>query len=118
MPPFRRGQETLRRNGTSRPSEGATSSLSILIHPRNHDTLRQEVSMAGIIRIKFSTDQDRIQGNYVLMRNTVSRRLRGDIFEISDRDRKLLDDHQLHYTILPIPDPTGSDEEIRNTPTY
>jgi hypothetical protein len=74
--------------------------------------------MGGIIRIKFVTDQDRIKGNYLLIRNTVSRRLRGDIFEIADRDRKILDDHQLHYTILPIPDPPGPDEEIRLPPTY
>ena len=74
--------------------------------------------MSGIIRIKFATDQDRIKGNYLLMRKTVSRALRGGIFEIADRDRKILDDHQLHYTILPIPDPSSPDEEIRIPPTY
>jgi len=53
-----------------------------------------------MIRIQFSTDQDRIQGNYLLATNTVVRRLSGQIFEISEKDRKLLDEHQLHYTIL------------------
>ena len=56
-----------------------------------------------MIRIQFSTDQDRIQGNYLLATNTVVRRLCGQIFEISEKDRKLLDEHQLHYTILSIP---------------
>ena len=69
-----------------------------------------------MIRIRFNSDQDRIKGSYLLTIRTMVRSLRGDIFEIAEADRKLLDDHQLHYTIIPIPDPTGSDEEIRNTP--
>ena len=70
-----------------------------------------------MIRIRFASDQDRIKGNYLLATNTVVRRLRGHIFEIAERDRKLLDDHRLHYTILPIPDPNGSDLEVRNPPS-
>jgi hypothetical protein len=58
-----------------------------------------------MIRIRFTTEQDLIKGNYILATNTVSRRLRGDIFEIFDQDRKLLDEHQLHYTVLSIPEP-------------
>jgi hypothetical protein len=60
------------------------------------------------IRIRFPSEAERIKGNYVLLTNTFSRRLRGDIFEIEDRDRKLLDDHQIHYEILPLPDANGS----------
>ncbi len=59
---------------------------------------------AVMIRIQFSSDQDRIKGNYLLATNTVVRRLRGRIFEIAERDRKLLDDHQIRYTILAIPE--------------
>jgi hypothetical protein len=70
-----------------------------------------------MIRIRFTSDQDRIKGNYLLTTNTVVRRLRGQIFEIAEKDRKILDEHQLHYTIVPIPEPTNSDEEVRNTPT-
>jgi hypothetical protein len=70
-----------------------------------------------MIRIQFSSDRDRIKGNYLLATNTVVRRLRGHIFEIAERDRKLLDDHHLHYTILPIPDPNGSDRQVRNPPS-
>jgi hypothetical protein len=32
----------------------------------------------------------------------VVRRLRGQIFELAERDLKLLDEHQLHYTLVPI----------------
>ena len=71
-----------------------------------------------IIRIKFLSEQDRITGNYVLITNTVSRRLRGDVFEIADRDRKILDDHKLHYEVLPLPEPDGSDSALRIPPTY
>jgi hypothetical protein len=67
-----------------------------------------------MIRIQFSTEQDRIQGNYLLATNTVVRRLPGQLFEISERDRKLLDEHQLHYTIVSIPEPSNSDQEVRN----
>ena len=71
-----------------------------------------------MIRLKFNSDEDRIKGNYILTLNTVVRRYRGDIFEIATRDRKILDDHQLQYTILPIPDPSDSDEICRVPPTY
>ena len=67
-----------------------------------------------MIRIQFASAQDRVQGNYLLATNTVVRRLRGQIFEITERDLKLLDEHQLHYTLVPIPDPCGSDDEVRN----
>ena len=70
-----------------------------------------------MIRIKFATDKDRIDGNYVLMTHTVSRRMRGDIFEIDDDDRKLLDEHQLRYTVLPL-DANGSVQEVRTPPPY
>ena len=67
-----------------------------------------------MIRIQFSTDQDRIQGNYLLATQSVVRRLAGQIFEIRESDRQILDEHQLHYTILSIPDPSGSNQEVRN----
>jgi hypothetical protein len=67
-----------------------------------------------MIRIQFASDQDRVKGNYLLATKSVVRRLRGQIFEIAERDRKLLDEHQLHYTVLPIPEPSGSDQEVRN----
>lgn len=70
-----------------------------------------------MIRIQFATDKDRIDGNYLLATNTVVRVLRGRIFEIAEHDRKLLDDHQIRYTILPIPEPNGSDHTLRNPPS-
>jgi hypothetical protein len=59
-----------------------------------------------MIRISFPTDQDRIRGNYLLATHAVVRRLRGQIFEITEREVKLLDDHQIPYTVLPISAPT------------
>jgi len=70
-----------------------------------------------MVRIQFSTDQDRIKGSYLLATKSVVRRLRGQIFEIAEHDLKLLDEHQIHYTILPIPDPSASDQEVRNPVT-
>ena len=67
-----------------------------------------------MLRIQFLTDQDRVKANYLLATKSVVRRLRGQIFEIAEHDRKLLDEHELHYKVLSIPEPTGQDEEVRN----
>ena len=67
-----------------------------------------------MIRIRFNTDQDRIQGNYLLATRSLVRRLRGQIFEIRECDLAILHEHQIPYTLVPIPDPTGSDDEVRN----
>jgi hypothetical protein len=55
-----------------------------------------------MVRIQFSSDQDRVKGNYLLTTHSIVRRLRGQVFVIAERDLKLLDDHQIHYTILPL----------------
>ena len=65
-----------------------------------------------MIRIRFSSDQDRVKGNYLLTTNSIVRRLRGQIFTVSERDLKLLDDHQIAYTVLP--QPKGSDQTVRD----
>jgi hypothetical protein len=70
-----------------------------------------------MLRIRFNSDHDRVQGNWVLLKNTVSRRLRDDVFEIAEEDRKFLDAHQLNYTVLPV-DPNAADNEIRIPITY
>ena len=67
-----------------------------------------------MIRIRFLTDRERIQGNYLLATKTVVRRLRGQVFEVSKAALKLLDDQQISYQVLPIPAPSGSDQEVRN----
>ncbi len=70
-----------------------------------------------MIRLRFNSDEERIRGNWILLENTVSRRLRGGIFEITEEDRKILDAHQLDYTVLPV-DPNEADQEIRIPITY
>jgi hypothetical protein len=72
---------------------------------------------AAMLRIKFATEKDRVEGNYVLLMNTVTRCLRGDIFEIADRDRKLLDERGLHYTVLSL-ETNGANEALRTPPSY
>jgi hypothetical protein len=67
-----------------------------------------------MIRIRFPTAHDRVQGNYLLTTQSVVRRLRGQLFEVSEAALKLLDSHQIPYQVLPIPEPTGSDQEVRN----
>ena len=67
-----------------------------------------------MVRIKFATEKDRIKGNYLLATNTVVRRLKGQIFEIAERDLRLLDENKILYKVLPIPDPGEADEAVRN----
>jgi hypothetical protein len=67
-----------------------------------------------MIRIRFPTDQDRVQSNYLLATKSVVRCLRGQLFEVSKAALKLLDDHHIPYETLAIPEPSGSDEEVRN----
>ena len=67
-----------------------------------------------MIRLRFATERDRIDGNYLLATKSVVRRLRGQIFEIAERDLKMLDDHQIHYTLVPVGEPSHSDQEIRD----
>jgi hypothetical protein len=67
-----------------------------------------------MIRIQFPTDQDRIRGNYLLATKSIVRRLRGQIFEVPQAALKLLDDQQIPYQVLPVPEATGSDQAVRN----
>lgn len=67
-----------------------------------------------MIRIKFATDKDRIKGNYLLATKTVVRRLKRQIFEITERDVKLLDENKILYQVLPIPEPGETDQTVRN----
>ena len=67
-----------------------------------------------MIRIQFPTDRERVQGNYLLATKSVVRRLRDQVFEVSEAGLKLLDDHHIPYQVLPIPEPSGSDQEVRN----
>jgi hypothetical protein len=68
----------------------------------------------AMIRIRFPTDQDRVQGNYLLTTQSVVRRLRGQIFEVSEAGLKFLGDHHITYQTLVIPGPSASDQEVRN----
>lgn len=66
-----------------------------------------------MMRIQFATDQDRIQGFYLLATHTVVRSLPGRVFEIAEGDLKWLDEHGIHYTIIPVPDRRGTDQTVR-----
>jgi hypothetical protein len=52
-----------------------------------------------MIRIQFLTDSDRVHGNYLLATKSVVRRLRGQVFEVSEAGLKLLDDHHIPQSV-------------------
>jgi hypothetical protein len=70
-----------------------------------------------MIRIQFLTDQDRVQGNDVLTAESVVRRLRGQIFEVSEAGLGLLDDHHIPYQTLPIAEPIGPGRGVQDLPS-
>jgi hypothetical protein len=65
-----------------------------------------------VFRIRFPTDRDRIEGNYLLATQSVVRRLCGQVFEVSEAALELLDDHQIPYQVLPIPEPAVSGQLV------
>jgi hypothetical protein len=67
-----------------------------------------------MIRIQFSTDQDRVKGFYLLATHSAVRSLRGRVFEIAECALRLLDEHGIHYTIIPVPEPSETDQAVRN----
>ena len=68
-----------------------------------------------MIRIQFPTDHDRVQGNYLLATKSVVRCLRGQVFEVAEGALKLLDDHHIPYQVVPIPEPSGSDQGLASS---
>src|SRR5437588_501059 len=67
-----------------------------------------------MVRIKFHSDRDRVKGNYLLATSSITRRLRGQVFEVAEHDLKLLDECRVPYSIIPNPDLNESDEEVRD----
>jgi hypothetical protein len=57
-------------------------------------------------RIRFLTGQGRVQSKYLLATKSIGRRLRGQVFEVSEAALKLLDDQQIPHQVLPIPAPS------------
>ena len=53
-----------------------------------------------MIRIKFPTDKDRINGYYELATKGQVRGFRNGVYEISDEDLKILDNAGIVYHIL------------------
>jgi len=62
-----------------------------------------------MIRIQFPTDADRVRGNYLLATRAVVRWLRGQLFELTERELRLLVEQRIPYTVVSIPEPSGSD---------
>jgi hypothetical protein len=67
-----------------------------------------------MIRIQFPTDADRVRGNYLLATQGVVRRLRGQLFEFTERELRLLEVQRIPYTVVSIPEPSESDQAVRN----
>lgn len=70
-----------------------------------------------MIRIKFRTKQDSINGYYELSTKGLVRSLQGGIYEINDVSKKVLDKAKISYEIIPNEEALNEDEAIRNSLT-
>ncbi len=71
-----------------------------------------------MVRIKFKTKQDRINGFYELATKGRGRGLPNDVFEIAGRYLKILDDAGIAYEIVQTDEESINETEaLRNSPT-
>jgi len=71
-----------------------------------------------MVRIKFKTKQDQINGFYELATKGRVRSLRGDIFEIADHYLEILNDARIDYEVVQTKKGRLNEAEaIRNPPT-
>lgn len=70
-----------------------------------------------MLRIRFDSKDDRVRGFYELATKGIVRALKGDVFEIPDHFKRILDDAGVSYHILSECEET-LDEALRNTPTH
>ena len=69
-------------------------------------------------RIKFNSKEDRTKGIYELGTKGIARGLKGDVFEIPNHCKKILDDAGISYRILSeAEEPMDEAQALRNTPT-
>ncbi len=53
-----------------------------------------------MLRIKFNSEEDEVKGIYELGTKGIVRGLKGDVFEIPNHCKKILDDAGISYHIL------------------
>lgn len=71
-----------------------------------------------MLRIRFESEQDEIKGIYELAIKGIVRGLKGDVFEMPDHCKKILDDAGISYHILSeSEEPLDEAQALRNTPT-
>ncbi len=68
-----------------------------------------------MVRIRFSSEEDEINGFYILATEASLRGLSGGVYEVSDACLTLLNQHSIKYALVP-PSEMSSDEAqaVRN----
>ncbi|MBU1486761.1 hypothetical protein KKH56_01750 [bacterium] len=70
-----------------------------------------------MIRIKFGTKQDSINGYYELSTKGLVRSLRGGIYEINNLSKEVLDKAKISYEVIPNEEALNENKAIRNSLT-
>ena len=70
-----------------------------------------------MVRIRFASEQDELNGYYLLATEARVRSLRGGLYEITQPCLALLDQHSIQYVVIPPAEVTSDEAEaIRNSP--
>lgn len=70
-----------------------------------------------MVRIRFKTEQDNINGYYELSTKGLVRSLRSGIYEINGESQKILEKANIFYEIIPYGEILNETEAIRNSLT-
>lgn len=71
-----------------------------------------------MLRIKFNSEEDEVKGIYELGTKGIVRGLKGDVFEIPEYCKEILDNAGISYRILSENEELLNEAEaLRNTPT-
>ncbi len=70
-----------------------------------------------MVRIRFGSEEDEVNGFYLLATQARLRGLRGGVYEIAQRCLTLLDQHAIKYDVIPPSEATLDEAQaLRNPP--
>lgn len=67
-----------------------------------------------MVRIRFASEVDEVNGFYLLATHSRLRGLPSGVYEVNNPALALLDENLIQYTLLPAPHATDESEAIRN----
>lgn len=70
----------------------------------------------GMVRIRFTSEEDETNGFYILATQASLRGLRGGVYEIADESLTLLEKNSIKYSIIPPSEVTSDEAQADRNP--